>query len=576
VGTVSRRRIGFLSGNSLSDRISFVVASFTDAAILVEAFATEARTGSPVASKTINASAGASPKLAKYCDDRISVGPDPAGVTYVCWVGSSTLTGLAAGTRYFLKLTQGAVVESDTSTCTAPAAGTDFDLFTVSCDLSYRQIGEDSTVFRGPGSWAAVRDIAEAYDRPSYCVFMDDLGYADQASLQVFPVDTLINDATVLKQATNKSSTSLLAYDYGLNYIAWLGMLEDTTNPQAYWGRDEYRNWCIRNIPMAFSWGDHEFFNNIGIGATASTADTTFAPGGTAWNDLVGLLRPVPAGGDIRSADVTAKHWAWELGDVKVIAADCVTNLSGGTSSTYPWSYSAFLGSNQITDLLNAANTAEPFKLLVLSYAGEHTWQPDPIGAQSPSKYNSQQAWPYIQPTEWAKMFHNAAQSPLSLMDNPKTNGASGVCVVVHGDLHDPQVTRHYGYNGADGVTGTGLRGNWSSFYIATINRTTRAMADESIPLVEGRYHRGMEMLEHGTQFYPYSAAADPLIYRPAAGRVLVEGSRSPKQMTFSLLIAEYGNETSYQSEYDAVFKVGSNRPRNHMVADRGLSLDIY
>lgn len=560
--TAPRRTIGLLTGDPKETSVKFLVASFTDpatTAITVEIFDNEARSGSPIDSVSVTVGA-------KYADDRGS--NDPAGETWVCWVASDTLTGLTAGTRYYLRATQGSNTE-DFATWTAPAAGDDFDLWCVSCDKSYRFV-TDSADYRPPtGAWAFIRELAEDSVRPQFCVFTDDVGYADNARLSVLSPDESINDATTGKAQTGRAVNTALAYDYGCTYIAMLGMFEDDDIPAVAWGRDDDRHWCLSNMPFTFQWGDHDVQDNIGASATAAQALAAFAPALDAWVNLFGLLNPTPA---INLLDSGTLAWALVLGDLKVLCPDCVTNLSGGDFTSYPYAVTACLGADQIDDILNAAATAEPFKLLVFPYFQGRMWKDDPLptGTTFDASFNANQPLAQWLPDEWTQLFHAEGNTPKSLMESATTNGADGVLIVAHGDLHDPQVQRFYGWDGDTGFTGSGLRSDWVSYIFATCNRNRRTSDPESITAMQGRYHRGMELQSHGS-FLPTSGA-DSGVYEPACLHIAVSGSASPKSLTARLLVGRAENPAQGVPTFPCVFRPGSNRPRNRMMADRSFS----
>jgi hypothetical protein len=571
VALVSQVQIGFLAGNPQLTSVSFLVASFTDAAITVSAYSDAARTVL-VTSRTVNASAGAAPKLAKYCDDRGS--NDPAGVTYVCWIGSSSLTGLIAGTRYYLKLTQGAVTETDATTCTAPAAGSDCSVWVCGCDISHSVLADPTHQF-GDGIYPTIKAQVEAnLARPAFLMFADDIGYADGIGTPVFGTSCLVDDATTGKQATGTSYTTGLQYDYGVIYIGLLGMLGDTGSTGSVlhhtseWGRKAGRNFCIRNMPWAVQWGDHEIVDGAGQRGTAATAESVWASGSAAFNNFFGLIRPTPA---INTLATSGVHWALVLGDLKIIAPDALTYSTGGTYASYPYSYGAIYGTNQIDDVLTAANTSEPFKLMLCGYTGEWPWQD---AADFSSLTNAPDGVEYqycqaplalMQPTEWARLHHNAGQTPLSLMDNPKTNGETGVLIYAHGDSHIPHVERQYGY--ATGATGSGLRANWISYYFATANRSQRPTSEESWALVQGRWHEGKESLFAP----PTTSHYTPVVRTDFFGglELVVEGSAPVKQVTASLWTKTGLDETiPGEVAYSGLFRVGSNRPIGQMFSD--------
>lgn len=569
--TVPQRAIGWLSGNPQQTSIGFLVTSFTDAAITVAAYSTEARTGSPVATRTINASAGAAPALAKYADDRSSA--DPAGETWAAWVASSTLTGLTAGTRYYITLTQGGTVESDCETWTAPAAGTNFNVYVASCDISYRNIN-DPTHDPGPGCWPMFRDIQSRSTEPGYVVFGDDIGYADGLGYVIVPTPELLDDTGYTGKAmTDKASISGLAYDYAMTYLALLGVFGNTDYPAIAWGRDEYRNWCVRKLPWALQWGDHEIIDDIGASATASTAYAQWPGAVDAWDNFFGLLRPVPAGGDIRVSDTGARHWMLELGDLAILCPDGVTNMSGGNGNSVPWSYATVLGTTQINDILTAAaGSSAPFKLLHWAYIHERTWEPLPaVEPRTPVIWYTQQPLYRMQPTEWKRLYFNASQTPKALMDLPGTNGVTGCLLTSHGDVHRPHVIRHYGYH--DGTDTTdGLRADWISIYCAAATRAVGSVSPVAVALADGEFHQGMQMLyRHPSVRAQYEAIDPDEDYTPSGLHIHVQGARPVKQLRADLLQSKYGTEHLYRVVWTGTWRVGSNRPVDVMCRDEDM-----
>lgn len=571
MGTVARRQIGFLTGNPQQTSVKFLVAAFDDAAIQVAAYDNPGYSGSPVASVTINASSGLAPKLAKYCDDRGS--NDAAGETWLCWVGHGTLTGLTAGTRYYLNIVCASPeVNEFATTCTAPAAGSDFDVYVMGCDISYPQ--GPVAYYRGPGTHTAVYQRASAsLSRLCYGVFADDLGYAEGIGQNTLDPLSLIDDAATGKQQTGAGYVTHLAYDYGIFYLAWLGMLDDTDLYVVRWGRDEYRNWNIRNMPWALSWGDHETLDEIGYQFAAPSTYPQWAPGSAAWDDLFGPLLPTP---DIRTATAGAgRHYALVLGDLKVITPECVEFQSGDTGSVHdlPTNIASVYGADQIEDLLEAASSAEPFKLLVIGYGGLDWWKPSDSGDRwKPQKWLGKYPLKLLQPTEYRRLFLDAGEDPPSLMDQPATNGAEGCLLVAFGDTHLPHVERYYGYGDqAVGTSGTGLRADWTTWWFSSTNREQIKLEQESIDLMRATWHNGKDMRHIPAELEEWDAPGTGSVYHFGALQLVVAGSASPKQLTARLLTCDGATAPDLNPvvAYEAVFRVGSNRPRNQISSDR-------
>lgn len=569
-----RRFIGFFSGDPQLTTVKIVVASFTDASVLVQFYSNAART-TLVTSVTINSSAGAAPKLAKYCDDRgasaFDPGPDPAGVTHLCWVGSTTVTGLSASTRYYLKLTQGAVVETDASTCTAPATGTDFSVYFAGCDNSHNY-----DYVEGGGGWKNMaRDIKQGYSVCRYLVFADDLGYADWLRTATF--DGWDDTAGSGKLMAMKPIFDPISYNYGYTYLALLGMLGQNATSELKWGADRNRMFCMRNMPIAPQWGDHEFNNDCGHwagamytgtgsvpGSTAAQATPWYTPGKTAWDTLIGLVNPTPT---IKSADATANHWAWSLGDLLILCPDAITNGSGcPLMDGVPILADTLLGVGQITDLLNAANTTHPFKCFVLPTFDFQSWETitnESLGHGN-GKCGTHIPLQESSPQDYDQLVWSSGATPKSLMDNPKTNGTEGVLVLMHGDIHRSSVDQYHGNKARTGMTG--LVGSWVNVhYGPTGGQESVAVAEGVLSLWDAPAgDDGLVCLWYPAlqTTWPDGATAPTALNNfPSYGRIDVRGSLPTKEMEARLF--QRSDEGNYYLEnvWSGTFRVGSNLP---------------
>lgn len=575
--TGPRRMIGFFSGDPQPTSVKIVVASFTDAAITVSVYSDAART-TLVTTVTVNASAGAVPKLAKYCDDRASStydpGPDVSGVTYLCWVGSTTITGLTANTRYFLKLVQvqggSTVTETDASTCTAPAAGTDFSVYFANCDNAHM-----FNYVEGGGGWKTIaQDIVRGYTQCKYLVWADDIGYADWLRTTDISGGT---DAVTGKNISAKPIFDPIAYNYGYLYLVLLGMMGQDATSELAWGANRNRMGCIRNMPIAWQWGDHEFNNDCGHwagalyvgtgsvpGSTAAQATPWYTPGKTAWDTLIGLANPTPT---IKSADTTANHWAWSLGDLLILCPDSITNGSGcPLMDGVPILADTLLGVGQITDLLNAANTTHPFKCFVLPTFDFQTWETitndslghgnGACGTHTPLQESS--------PQDYEQLVWSVGATPKSLMDNPKTNGTEGVLVLMHGDIHRSSVDQYHGNKDRTGMTG--LVGSWVNVhYGCTGGQDNIAVAEGVLSLWDDPSgDDGLVCLwypELQTAWPDGATAPTALNNFPSYGRIDVRGSLPTKEINVRLFQRSDETNAHVPEAWSGVFRVGSNLP---------------
>ena len=277
-------------------------------------------------------------------------------------------------------------------------------------------------------------------------MFADDLGYSEGPLLDTGNPLSLIDDTATGKQATGRSYETLLAYDYGLFYLAWLGMLEDTDQFIIRWGRDEYRNWNVRNMPWSVQPGDHESRDEIGYQFAAPATYAQWAPGMAAWDDLFRRCCPRLTSAQPLLASGAISAWCWAI---CASSARIVCHSRPGTPvSTYeiPANISAIYSADQIEDLLNAADNSEPFKVLVIAYGGLDWWRDQDTGVWKPQYWLGKYPLKLLQPTEYARLFTGAGHTPPSFMDNPATNGATGCLLVAMGDGHVPYAWRSYGY----------------------------------------------------------------------------------------------------------------------------------
>jgi hypothetical protein len=457
-----------------------MVLADSDAAVTIHVY-TDAALTVPHSTPTftVNASGGAAPKLSKYCDDR-GTNPlfgastpvaDSGGQTHLAWVGHTTITGLSANTRYHITLTQGALTEGATpgdgiSFCSAPAAGTDFRIWSLTCDRIDSNVlpqgdGDAWGMTLGaphPNIYAYIKQWQEANpDDLAYFAWVDDFGYADAVQVS----DTY-------RQSIGMSQSWPLQYNYGMCYYVMLGMGHDLTDPTIRQGREVSRAWCLRNHCFAvFMWGDHEFTNNFGMQTGPADLPETWDAGSGAWNAAFGPLRISAS-----NRDAGAIHQAITLGDVTIVAADGITNKAGGFVDTSSL-VEPFLGTDQIDDILDALDTAAPFKLFCKA-DGDKNLKDDPAAVYT--DYFHQQPMKDRAPTEWARLHTRVltGADPLSIMANSATNGSAGVLVTLLGDSHRAWAGHYRGgsYSGHHAE-------DWAAYSVGQINHHPKPLNDE-------------------------------------------------------------------------------------------------
>ena len=551
----AKRVIGWLSGCPTTTTIPVLVTSITDAAITVHVYPTSDVSGTAPATFVINASGDSAPKLSKYADDRTQSKflfetptdiPDAAGETWVCWKGHTTLTGLSAGTRYWIKLTQGGTIEGTTagdgiSTCTAPATGTDFRIWGLSCDradVSTDQDGLDAGA-PYPNFYGHIKAWQAAHPSTlSFVWFVDDFGYQDGTSVQ----DTV-------KKATGVAQSHGNAYDYGIAYThGLLGMGNDTADSPIAAGREVSRAWCLRNFNYLLMWGDHQFANQAGFNYALYNegGEIFWNAGSTSWEELFAPLRPAIS--IATSSPDVGIHWGLALGDVYLVSPDGKGQMSGGGNEPYVAGVAPqmlyYYADIQIDEMLTALDAAtQPFKIM-----GKGDGDKNMLAVPTDMYYQHQPMKEH-QPTEWARLFTRTGASPKSIMDNDKTNGTTGVFVCWCGDFHRSYVCHNesasYASNAAE---------NWDCWCSGGVNH------HPALPQIayQATAQSGATVKGTKTHYIDDSGWGEWSGAPYISGLSFdVGGSASPKKLTVTLWDA-YG-----KAKWNAVYKVGSNVATN-------------
>jgi hypothetical protein len=554
---VPQRQIGFMAGAPATTSIPILLASNSAANdIVAQVYSNENQT---TLVTTITATA-AELAASKYCDDRGTA--DTGGATWVFYYKHKSVTGLTANTRYWVKLTQGSVIEGaysnnsryryqdSVSMWTAPAPGTDFRLWTTGCDRHDTNLvaGAESGDFAvlplkqpHPNHYYYMRKYQKDNPtKPQYLCFIDDLGYADGANVQ----DTnkqATGEPPLIAYGDGVTPGAGAQYNYGLFYACLLGMGADLaeTSESVLWGRQKERNWMVRNCNWMVQWGDHELSNDFGFTRFVGAADmpTLYNSAAAAWDALFGPLRPSP---DLRVIDTTARHWVATLGDLKLATFDRITNMTAEFVDINS-AFTTWYGNGQIDDVLTAFDDATPFKVIGRATGDKYfaTTAATPWAQNHPMKTHAL--------TEWQRLYTRTGAAVQSIMDNPNTNGTSGVFVGFQGDTHRMQYMHHaaaaYTGNAAEGwdhwVQGCAAHG------AKRINNT-----EANQYMVNGGSWDGTSV--HYVSDSGLTSVVTPII---SALSFDVNGSLATKQMAVSLW------DYLGAAVATATYEVGSNEP---------------
>lgn len=380
--------------------------------------------------------------------------------------GKVDITGLSAGTAYTYTVTKGAESVSG-SFRTQPAAGQDFAFIMGTC--------ERHDQFSPVDVFALMREYCEAQTIPvSWYAHIDDNSYVDSMSDWGYS-PTRGMDATTglaLTNAATKPQGTGLAWDYGVNWLGYFGLI-----PSWMYTKRESRLWWLRNMPLWAQWGDHEVASNwqrghggqgdwygpkewtATVGNSGDAAyDADFAPAGVdnffdtvsvpLWEALFGQALPPKLG-------ATGQHWGVAVGSMAFAAPDMNTYADGrhylttGTGagcgrkadgsidlgasgdSTLP-----YLGSAQIGELLGFYATADkPFNIL--------------FTANGIASHN--EPWGQWWTTDFDDLM---ARATTGVLNQTRLNGTTGKLAVLKGDSHIMHVCSYH----ADGTAG-GLGG---------------------------------------------------------------------------------------------------------------------
>ena len=344
------------------------------------------------------------------------------------YVNTVTISGLQPYTKYNYTATQNGNTISGYF-WTAPEIDDDFILIPITCDNN-TSLGGDPA-----GGYTQVKVIAKANpDKGVYFLHIDDnYGYMDLCAL-----DDDTTGTTGHKVTGVNASAGGTVYDYALGAFSAFGLFSTAGNSYCTATHNADRQWCMRNIPVLPTMGDHDAgADDMGWNVDPAVAGLSqFTASQVVWE---AFLAP------FQGAKLTAntQNWSHTLGCVKIVAPDAISLASGqGVDAAYPTSV---FGTAQVTDLIAAFDDdTVPFKILALAngirYLTDNGLEFND-GSQhalggNPTFVGGHETAAHV---DYAELLTDAG----GLMSLPSCNGKSGALMSVHGDHHMAKVMRN-------------------------------------------------------------------------------------------------------------------------------------
>lgn len=394
------------------------------------------------------------------------------------FVGSKTISGLETYKFYSYTATQNGNSFSAT-TITAPAIDDDFIVIPITCD----NIESVNAHQDGVGGYTQIRAIAEANPTKGvYLLHIDDhYGYMDYCAL-----DDATTGATGHKVTAATASDGDTVYDFSLGAFAAFGLFSETGNAYCTKPQDDDRQWCMRNLPVLPSMGDHDAgADDMGWNIDPSVAGLSkFTNSQVVWNAFL-----APFQGDNLLANTQA--WSHTLGCLKIVAPDAISLARGQATTGVALPTGDLYSSAQVVKLIEALDDSEvPFKILSMANGIRYMQDTDPVtefnaGAQHAIGGNSGFVrYPAVAHADYAQLMTDVG----GLMTKSSCNGKMGVLISVHGDHHMAKVVEHKNTDGVNdewfyGVNVGTINGsvNFDSSVVTVgtaVNGSTPMMAD--------------------------------------------------------------------------------------------------
>ena len=359
--------------------------------------------------------------MTKVGADHTMVSPPPNGLNYVGYAGSVTVNNLKPFTQYTYIATNG----TDTTTGSFYTVPNRYDKvkFSIAFTTCLQPSNDDDSIFHYL-NW--YRKNEAEYPLIAH-IHPDDIVYADTRSS--YTDGQRSYDSNAPQTTGGVGINELSEYNYSLLYGAWYGVLKATNTATAATEKDYVQEY-LGNITFHPQAGDHEYQNNTWNIANLTTVKSGLHESGAdyngvgrrAWNNF---MKPL-MGEQLAVANTNSYHWSLTIGGIQIIAPDCVSNTASTTNSVDD--ITSALGSDQITEILNAVNNDYPFKLFAnpafcLRYDTTNQFE-----------YKTEQ---YLA-SELNRLFldDGTAGQPYSFMRNPATNGEIGCLVTMRGDSH--------------------------------------------------------------------------------------------------------------------------------------------
>ena len=450
----------------------------------------------------------------------------PAGYTTAV-----TITGLAEFTAYTYTITQvGNAGSVSGSFRTLPSQNDDFCFYFLTCDANAAVAGAQHT---GHGFYKNIRQQIAAGGLPCVGILhIDDHGYNSNRMCMTGKADGLDTTAPSAANTAYAFCAAWLNF-YGLHTSSSASTgfsdADITTNIYANndIGRSPDRVWCMQNLAVWPQWGDWEFDNDIGMDFPTTnpgvangyhktyTGNVGNKDGGgyLAWQKFMAPIQP-PA---LNAANGNA--WSMDLGCVRVIATDGITNSNGaitnynntiGANDANVTQIGSMLGSGQIADILSVGLHELPFTFLGLMngvrYMADMVYEWE-SGAQHPIKNHC--------PAEFASLFTSTG----SLTGKPAT------LFTMNGDYHNGHVYHHK-------ITDGAVTTNFYEIGAGTMSRSTNFSADQVLsgtPL--GGAYKG-SVVEYITQ----GVGVEYAKHTYWGVKVSVRGSKQTREMTIDLM----------------------------------------
>jgi len=370
---------------------------------------------------------------------------DDAGVTHAMYYGVQEVTGLTAFTGYTWAATQVGNTDTGYFTTLPNKKAVKCAVANTTCFSPNRDVSNPSRVT----AWNFLKHYIKTSSYPVVnCNHVDDIYYAN-GFFNALAAGTGNDQGKIFEDATNANGLRG-EYDFALSYGQWFNVVDEfyinySLDP-SLWSRvdseatQEPFNFCMNNTAVTVGSGDHEYQNNLGWKDGSLLTDvpngyhTTVGgydgTGLTVYNTLMGPLEGKDPSTKITKRDANAKHWYLDVGPMRYITMDAITNSVYNVDPALMVCY----GTNQIDDVLEIANTDDQWFTCINNAAVAGRGFPSFTGlGLTGTNYKDEN----FSSVEYDRLWLNTGQTPPSLMGGLNTNGVMGSCVMQRGDWHN-------------------------------------------------------------------------------------------------------------------------------------------